>query len=67
MLQIPVTYAGGVTSISDLELICVAGGGGVNVTVGSALDIFGGQLPYSDVVQWHNQQQKAVPINSFVE
>ena len=52
------TYAGGVMSISDLELICVAGAGAVNVTVGSALDIFGGHLPYTDVVHWHKKQQK---------
>ena len=52
------TYAGGVMSISDLELISVAGAGAVNVTVGSALDIFGGHLPYIDVVHWHKQQQK---------
>jgi len=33
-----------------------AGMGNVDITVGSALDIFGGSLPYRDVVKWHNQQ-----------
>ncbi|XP_019246208.1 PREDICTED: 1-(5-phosphoribosyl)-5-[(5-phosphoribosylamino)methylideneamino] imidazole-4-carboxamide isomerase, chloroplastic-like isoform X2 [Nicotiana attenuata] len=38
---IPVTYAGGVTIMDDLEKINVAGMGRVDVTVGSALNIFG--------------------------
>lgn len=33
-----------------------AGGGRVDITVGSALDIFGGKLPYADVVAWHRAQ-----------
>ena len=55
-LQIPVTYAGGVTTVADLERIKIAGMGRVDVTVGSALDIFGGNLAYKDVVAWHVQQ-----------
>ncbi|KAH9738203.1 1-(5-phosphoribosyl)-5-((5-phosphoribosylamino)methylideneamino) imidazole-4-carboxamide isomerase [Citrus sinensis] len=55
--QIPVTYAGGVTTMADLEKIKVAGIGRVDVTVGSALDIFGGNLAYKDVVAWHAQQE----------
>lgn len=43
----------------DLERVRKAGGGRVDITVGSALDIFGGQLPYADVVAWHRQQQEA--------
>ncbi|XP_073062783.1 1-(5-phosphoribosyl)-5-[(5-phosphoribosylamino)methylideneamino] imidazole-4-carboxamide isomerase, chloroplastic-like [Primulina eburnea] len=54
---IPVTYAGGVTCIFDLERIKIAGMGHVDVTVGSALDIFGGNLAYKDVVTWHSQQE----------
>ncbi|CAK7344059.1 unnamed protein product [Dovyalis caffra] len=56
-IGIPVTYAGGVTVMNDLERIKVAGDGCVDVTVGSALDIFGGNLPYKDVVSWHTQQE----------
>ncbi|KAK4582810.1 hypothetical protein RGQ29_025829 [Quercus rubra] len=54
---IPVTYAGGVTVMADLEKIKVAGMGRVDVTVGSALDIFGGNMAYKDVVAWHSQQE----------
>lgn len=44
------------TELADLERIKVAGMGRVDVTVGSALDIFGGNLAYKDVVAWHGQQ-----------
>ncbi|GER54216.1 1-(5-phosphoribosyl)-5-[(5-phosphoribosylamino) methylideneamino] imidazole-4-carboxamide isomerase [Striga asiatica] len=54
---IPVTYAGGVTVMDDLERIKVAGAGRVDATVGSALDIFGGNLSYKKVVTWHSQQE----------
>ena len=42
----------------DLERVRKAGGGRVDITVGSALDIFGGQLAYADVVAWHRRQQE---------
>ena len=59
-LQIPVTYAGGVTLMADLETIKAAGKGRVDVTVGSALDVFGGNLAYSDVVAWHDSNRRGI-------
>ena len=55
---IPVTYAGGVRSLQDLELVKQLGQGKVDCTVGSALDIFGGSLSYQEVVDWHKNQQQ---------
>ena len=39
---IPVTYAGGANSLADLETVTRLGRGRVDLTIGSALDIFGG-------------------------
>ncbi|MDX9834996.1 MAG: phosphoribosylformimino-5-aminoimidazole carboxamide ribotide isomerase [Desulfobulbus sp.] len=53
-IPLPTTYAGGVSSAADLELIRTAGRGRIDVTVGSALDIFGGHsLRYRDLVARH--------------
>ncbi len=50
---VPITYAGGVSSMADLELVRRAGQGRIDVTVGSALDIFGGSgCTYDEVVQF---------------
>lgn len=46
----PITYAGGVSSIEDLKKLKEIGHGKIHVTIGSALDLFGGTLPYEDVV-----------------
>jgi len=54
---IPITYAGGVRSLSDLDLVKELGQGRVDITVGSALDIFGGNIPYKSVVEWHRSNQ----------
>ncbi len=52
----PVTYAGGVASMNDLETIDRLGQGRVDVTVGSALDIFGGSaIGYADLVDWNGR------------
>ncbi|KAJ3677242.1 hypothetical protein LUZ60_002966 [Juncus effusus] len=55
---IAATYAGGVSTMEDLERIRTAGESRVDVTVGSSLDIFGGDLSYDRVVAWHNNQIK---------
>ncbi len=49
---IPVTYAGGVKTLSDLDLVKEVGQNSVDLTIGSALDIFGGNIPYRSVVEW---------------
>lgn len=46
---IPVTYAGGIGSLADLEAFHRAGRGRVDFTIGSALDLFGGSIPYDKV------------------
>lgn len=56
---VPVTYAGGVRTITDLELAKQYGRGLVDVTIGSALDIFGGSLRYEDAVAWQREQELA--------
>ena len=53
---VAVTYAGGVRSIEDMELVLALGKGKVDLTIGSALDCFGGCLSYDDVVAWHKEQ-----------
>jgi phosphoribosylformimino-5-aminoimidazole carboxamide ribotide isomerase len=53
---LPVTYAGGARTINDLEIVRKRGAGRVDVTVGSALDIFGGKLAYKDILEWHRKQ-----------
>ena len=47
----PVTYAGGVHSYEDLRLLRELGKNRLNVTVGSALDIFGGKLEWKKVLE----------------
>ena len=61
----PLTYAGGVSSMADLELIRKAGKGRIDVTVGSALDIFGGSgCRYDEVAAWCRQVMltSSVPV-----
>lgn len=48
--QVPITYAGGIGSMEDMETIYREGGGRVNFTVGSALDLFGGSLRFDEIV-----------------
>lgn len=49
--KIPITYAGGVHSFEDLKELAELGSNHLNVTIGSALDIFGGVMPYQKVLQ----------------
>ena len=44
-----VTYAGGIGSLEDLERLRVLSDGRVDFTIGSALDLFGGGIPYEEI------------------
>lgn len=48
---IPATYAGGVHDYSDIDVIRQEGQNRVNVTIGSALDLFGGELSVEEVLR----------------
>lgn len=47
----PITYAGGVHSLGDLDLIARRSAGAMDVTVGSALKLFGGDLELETLVE----------------
>lgn len=47
--NMPATYAGGISSFDDLEKLKVLGKGRVDFTIGSALDIFGGNMSFEEV------------------
>lgn len=57
---IPSTYAGGARSLEDLELVTQLGRGRVDLTIGSALDIFGGSgVRYEDAVAFNRRHALA--------
>ncbi len=49
--RIPVTYAGGVATFEDLEKLKREGRDKIDVTIGSALDLFGGTMSYREVLK----------------
>ena len=49
--RIPVTYAGGVHNFEDLNKLKELGLGKVDVTIGSALDLFGGNMKLKEVLE----------------
>ena len=55
---IPVTYAGGARTLGDLEETTRLGNGKVDLTIGSALDIFGGNgVRYADAVAFNKRMR----------
>jgi phosphoribosylformimino-5-aminoimidazole carboxamide ribotide isomerase len=48
---LPITYAGGVHSYEDLDLLKELGQNRLNVTIGSALDLFGGKLQWKEIAK----------------
>ena len=56
---IPTTYAGGARSLADLEEVTRLGRGRIDLTIGSALDLFGGAgVRYADVVAFNRRMQQ---------
>jgi phosphoribosylformimino-5-aminoimidazole carboxamide ribotide isomerase len=54
--SIPMTYAGGANSLADLEEVTRLGQGKVDLTIGSALDIFGGSgVKYEDCLKFNRR------------
>jgi phosphoribosylformimino-5-aminoimidazole carboxamide ribotide isomerase len=54
---LPATYAGGIRSWEDIELLGQLGRGRLDFTVGSSLDLFGGQgLRYAELVAFNQRQ-----------
>lgn len=49
---IPITYAGGVRDLEDLKRLKETGGGRIDVTIGSALSLFGGDLDFEEAVRY---------------
>jgi phosphoribosylformimino-5-aminoimidazole carboxamide ribotide isomerase len=55
--KIPITYAGGAANLADVEKVATLSGGKLDVTVGSALDLFGGQgVRYEDLIAWNGRE-----------
>lgn len=50
--KIPITYAGGVHNFEDLDKLYKLGENKLNVTIGSALDLFGGSMEYLKVIDF---------------
>lgn len=55
--KIPVTYAGGVHDFKDLDLLRELGHDRVNVTIGSALDLFGGSMKFDEVIEFIRREK----------
>jgi phosphoribosylformimino-5-aminoimidazole carboxamide ribotide isomerase len=57
---IPATYAGGAHTIGDLRTVHAVGAGRIGLTIGSALDIFGGTgVRYADCVAFNQAHRKS--------
>ncbi len=53
--KLPITYAGGVHDFHDLELLKKLGRDKIDVTIGSALDLFGGSMKFEEVLDYMDQ------------
>lgn len=50
--KIPITYAGGVHNFADLDLLKKLGRDKMDVTIGSALDLFGGSMNFQKILDY---------------
>ncbi|MCM1175587.1 MAG: phosphoribosylformimino-5-aminoimidazole carboxamide ribotide isomerase [Blautia sp.] len=57
--RIPITYAGGVHSYEDLRRLKELGHGRIHVTIGSALDLFGGPMKFEEVLSYINGERRS--------
>ena len=53
--SVPITYAGGVSDMADLEKLRKLGKNKIDVTIGSALDLFGGKMQYEKIIEFCNE------------
>ena len=58
--SIVITYAGGIGSIEDLEHFREISQGKIDFTIGSALDLFGGKLPYEEIKKIKEPKERIV-------
>ncbi|KAF1813365.1 phosphoribosylformimino-5-aminoimidazole carboxamide ribotide isomerase [Eremomyces bilateralis CBS 781.70] len=57
--SIPVTYAGGASTVKDLDRVRELSQGKVDLTIGSALDIFGGRgVTLEECVEWNRREER---------
>ncbi|CZT08702.1 related to 5` Pro-FAR isomerase [Rhynchosporium agropyri] len=63
--SIPVTYAGGGRSLGDLDHVKTLSGTRVDLTIGSALDIFGGSGVTFDEVRERDWRARLVKANPY--
>ena len=52
---LPLTYAGGVGTFDDLTKLKQLGKSHINVTIGSALELFGGCMKIKDILTYIKQ------------
>jgi phosphoribosylformimino-5-aminoimidazole carboxamide ribotide isomerase len=63
---LPTTYAGGASSMQDLEDVTAIGKGRIDLTIGSALDLFGGHgVRYADCVGFNRRVSGGAPKSPF--
>jgi len=54
--HIPMTYAGGARALTDLKRVDELSNGKVDLTIGSALDIFGGSgVTLDECIAWNQR------------